>query len=68
MLFILTICIVLCVYLKENFKGLKRVLLNSERGETRPDKDYENVVFNISFHVCPKLLDTYIKPLKITAV
>lgn len=49
MLFILTICIVLCVYLKENFKGLKRVLLNSERGETRPDKDYENEMLRKRF-------------------
>ena len=39
----------LCVYLKENFKGLKRVILNSERGETRPDKDHENEMLRKRF-------------------
>lgn len=48
-LFLLTICIVLCVYLKENFKGLKRAIMNSERGDTRPDRDHENEILKKRF-------------------
>jgi hypothetical protein len=50
LVFFLTILIVLCVYLKENFKGLRRMLLNSsERGESRPDKEHENEMLRKRF-------------------
>ena len=50
-MFLLTILIVLCVYLKENFKGLKRLFFNNSNGgnESRPDKDHENEMMRKHF-------------------
>lgn len=40
--FVLTIIIVLCVYLKENFRGMKRLFSGGDERENRPDKEFEN--------------------------
>ena len=43
-----TVCIVLCVYLKENFK-LDRILGNSDR--SRPDRgDYDTEIFKLRYN------------------
>jgi len=44
---ILTIIIIICVYLKENFKGLKNMILKSDGDDRRydhRDRDYENKI------------------------
>ena len=44
-----TVCIVLCVYLKENFK-LTRLFGGKYSGrDSRPDKDYENEMLKLKF-------------------
>jgi len=42
-IFFFTIIIILCVYLKENFRGLGKLFgKGDDSGVNRPDKDYEN--------------------------
>ena len=50
-IFLTTICIVLCVYLKEHFKGFKRLFSSNQypNREIRPDKDYENQILKEKF-------------------
>lgn len=48
-IFLLTIIIILCIYLKENFRGLGKLFGKDDSGVNRPDKDYENEMLRRQF-------------------
>ena len=49
-IFFLTIIIILCIYLKENFRGLGKLFgKGDDSGVNRPDKDYENEMLRRQF-------------------
>ena len=48
-IFFLTIIIILCIYLKENFRGLGKLFGKDESGINRPDKDFENEMLRRQF-------------------
>ena len=46
----MTVCVVICVYFKENFKGLRNLLRKDYQGRmSRPDKDFENEMLRRQF-------------------
>lgn len=47
--FILTIIIILCIYLKENIRGLGRLFGKDDSNVNRPDKEYENEMLRRKF-------------------
>jgi hypothetical protein len=48
-IFLLTIIIILCIYLKENFRGLSKLFGKDDGGINRPDKDFENEMLRRQF-------------------
>ena len=48
-IFLLTIVIILCIYLKENFRGIGKLFGKDESGVNRPDKDFENEMLRRQF-------------------
>ena len=49
-IFGLTICLVICVYIKENIRGIKRFMgISTGERELRPDRNYENHILRQQF-------------------